>query len=194
MISSHYGVSATGEGTFEDAVVWLVLYDLQSPPRLYVMRQVREQHCDVRELFAPTPAPVRSAPHITPVHVAYESLDGRAVWLRSVELFINRPEVKQCLVVVAPATADLMAKMAHGHADDLASAILLAADKPILLAPAMNPLMWSNRATQRNLAQLIDDPDLAARLAAARAQRPRRRSHDLPEPRSQPRSRARPRT
>jgi phosphopantothenoylcysteine decarboxylase/phosphopantothenate--cysteine ligase len=44
-------------------------------------------------------------------------------------------------IVVAPATADLMAKMAQGHADDLASAILLAANRPILLAPAMNPLM-----------------------------------------------------
>lgn len=61
------------------------------------------------------------------------------------------------LIVVAPATADLMAKMAHGHADDLASAILLAADKPILLAPAMNPLMWNNPATRRNVAQLVRD-------------------------------------
>jgi phosphopantothenoylcysteine decarboxylase/phosphopantothenate--cysteine ligase len=61
------------------------------------------------------------------------------------------------LIVVAPATADLMAKMAQGHADDLASAILLAADRPILLAPAMNPLMWSNAATRRNVAQLRRD-------------------------------------
>ncbi len=61
------------------------------------------------------------------------------------------------LIVVAPATADLMAKMAQGHADDLASAILLAADRPILLAPAMNPLMWSNAATRRNAAQLEHD-------------------------------------
>ena len=61
------------------------------------------------------------------------------------------------LIVVAPATADLMAKMAQGHADDLASAILLAADKPILLAPAMNPLMWNNPATRRNVAQLARD-------------------------------------
>ena len=58
------------------------------------------------------------------------------------------------LIVVAPATADLMAKMAQGHADDLASAILLAANRPILLAPAMNPLMWNNAATRRNVAQL----------------------------------------
>jgi phosphopantothenoylcysteine decarboxylase/phosphopantothenate--cysteine ligase len=61
------------------------------------------------------------------------------------------------LIVVAPATADLMAKMAQGHADDLASAILLAANRPILLAPAMNPLMWSNAATRRNVAQLEGD-------------------------------------
>src|SRR6202047_938200 len=61
------------------------------------------------------------------------------------------------LIVVAPATADLMAKMAQGHADDLASAILLAANKPILLAPAMNPLMWNNPATRRNVLQLRRD-------------------------------------
>jgi phosphopantothenoylcysteine decarboxylase/phosphopantothenate--cysteine ligase len=61
------------------------------------------------------------------------------------------------LIVVAPATADLMAKMAGGHADDLASAVLLATDKPILLAPAMNPHMWAAKATQRNLAQLAAD-------------------------------------
>jgi phosphopantothenoylcysteine decarboxylase/phosphopantothenate--cysteine ligase len=61
------------------------------------------------------------------------------------------------LIVVAPATADLMAKMAGGHADDLASAVLLATDKPILIAPAMNPRMWSAKATQRNLAALAAD-------------------------------------
>ena len=61
------------------------------------------------------------------------------------------------LIVVAPATADLMAKMAHGAADDLATAILLAASRPILLAPAMNPLMWNNAATRRNVALLERD-------------------------------------
>ncbi len=58
------------------------------------------------------------------------------------------------LLVVAPATADLMAKMAAGLADDLASTVLLASDKPILLAPSMNLLMWSHPATQANLATL----------------------------------------
>jgi phosphopantothenoylcysteine decarboxylase/phosphopantothenate--cysteine ligase len=61
------------------------------------------------------------------------------------------------MVVVAPATADLMAKIAGGHADDLASTVLLATDRPILLAPAMNPRMWDNKATQRNAAQLGAD-------------------------------------
>jgi len=61
------------------------------------------------------------------------------------------------LIIVAPATADLMAKMAGGHADDLASAVLLATDKPVLLAPAMNPHMWAHPATRRNLAQLAAD-------------------------------------
>jgi phosphopantothenoylcysteine decarboxylase/phosphopantothenate--cysteine ligase len=61
------------------------------------------------------------------------------------------------LIVVAPATADIMAKMAQGHADDLATAILLASNRRILLAPAMNPLMWVNAATRRNVAQLTRD-------------------------------------
>ena len=61
------------------------------------------------------------------------------------------------LVVVAPATADLMAKLAGGHADDLASAVLLATDRKVLLAPAMNPHMWQHKATQRNLARLVED-------------------------------------
>ena len=61
------------------------------------------------------------------------------------------------LLVVAPATADLIAKMANGHADDLASTALLATDKRILIAPAMNPRMWQHPATRRNMALLQKD-------------------------------------
>ncbi|WP_216859498.1 bifunctional phosphopantothenoylcysteine decarboxylase/phosphopantothenate--cysteine ligase CoaBC [Sulfitobacter aestuariivivens] len=61
------------------------------------------------------------------------------------------------LVVVAPATADLMAKMAQGHANDLASTLLLATDTPVLIAPAMNVRMWEHAATQRNLETLRAD-------------------------------------
>ncbi|HBN31871.1 MAG TPA: bifunctional phosphopantothenoylcysteine decarboxylase/phosphopantothenate--cysteine ligase CoaBC, partial [Rhodobacteraceae bacterium] len=61
------------------------------------------------------------------------------------------------LVVVAPATADLMAKMAQGLANDLASTLLLATDKRVLVAPAMNVRMWQHPATQRNIATLKGD-------------------------------------
>ncbi|HTO30585.1 MAG TPA: bifunctional phosphopantothenoylcysteine decarboxylase/phosphopantothenate--cysteine ligase CoaBC [Pararhizobium sp.] len=61
------------------------------------------------------------------------------------------------LILVAPATADLMAKMANGLADDLASTILLATDRPVLVAPAMNPKMWWHPATCRNHATLVAD-------------------------------------
>ena len=61
------------------------------------------------------------------------------------------------LVVVAPATADLMAKMANGLANDLASAALMATDKPVLIAPAMNPRMWDHPATKRNRVALAAD-------------------------------------
>lgn len=61
------------------------------------------------------------------------------------------------LVVVAPATADLLAKMAGGHANDLASTLLMATDKPVLVAPSMNVRMWEHAATQRNVATLKGD-------------------------------------
>ncbi|MFA5900211.1 MAG: bifunctional phosphopantothenoylcysteine decarboxylase/phosphopantothenate--cysteine ligase CoaBC [Hyphomicrobium sp.] len=61
------------------------------------------------------------------------------------------------LLIVAPATADLIAKMAGGHANDLASTLLLATDKPVLVAPAMNPRMWLHPATQRNVTLLRRD-------------------------------------
>ena len=61
------------------------------------------------------------------------------------------------LIIVAPATANIMAKMANGLADDLASTLLLAGNKPVLLAPAMNPEMWDKPSTQRNIAQLKKD-------------------------------------
>ena len=61
------------------------------------------------------------------------------------------------LIVVAPATADLLARMAGGHADDLATAVLLATDTPVLVAPAMNPRMWLHPATRRNVGMLRKD-------------------------------------
>lgn len=61
------------------------------------------------------------------------------------------------LVVIAPASADIIAKMAGGFANDLASTILLATDKPVLIAPAMNVMMWKNKAVARNIKRLKED-------------------------------------
>jgi phosphopantothenoylcysteine decarboxylase / phosphopantothenate---cysteine ligase len=64
---------------------------------------------------------------------------------------------RQCdLIIVAPATADFIAKIANGYADDLASNVILAANKKIILAPAMNEKMWENKATQKNLAKALE--------------------------------------
>ena len=60
-------------------------------------------------------------------------------------------------LLVCPATADLLAKMAAGIADDLATTLLLATDKPVVVAPAMNVKMWLHPATTRNVQQLLDD-------------------------------------
>jgi len=120
---------------------------------LDLIRRLKERTIDVRCVLT------RAAQHfVTPLSAS--ALSGERCYT---DLFDPASEfdaghirlARDCdLIVVAPATADLMAKMAHGHADDLATAILLATDKTILLAPAMNPMMWANAATVRNVHQL----------------------------------------
>jgi phosphopantothenoylcysteine decarboxylase/phosphopantothenate--cysteine ligase len=101
------------------------------------------------------------AQFVTPLAVA--SLSGERVFsdlfslTDEAEIGHIRLSREADLVVVAPATADLIAKMAHGLADDLASTTLLATDKPVLIAPAMNPQMWGHAATRRNIATLSAD-------------------------------------
>jgi phosphopantothenoylcysteine decarboxylase / phosphopantothenate---cysteine ligase len=98
---------------------------------------------------------------ITPLSVS--SLTGRKTYT---ELFSLTDEVEMGhiqlsrshdLVVVAPATANILSDMVHGKAHDLPAATLLASNKPIMVAPAMNTQMWNNPATQRNLSQLRED-------------------------------------
>ncbi|HBO42390.1 MAG TPA: phosphopantothenoylcysteine decarboxylase [Planctomycetaceae bacterium] len=90
----------------------------------------------------------------------FESLTGRPVWT---EVFGPRPHVhielaqKAEILCVAPATANILAKAAHGLADDLLSTVLLAFSGPVLMAPAMNDQMWEKPAVQRNLEQLRRD-------------------------------------
>ncbi len=98
---------------------------------------------------------------VTPLSIG--SLSGEkvhtALFSLTDEIEIGHIELSRAadLLVVAPATADLMAKMANGLADDLASTALLATDKRVLVAPAMNVRMWTHAATQRNVQRLRND-------------------------------------
>lgn len=121
---------------------------------LDLIRRLREAGADVRCILTRG-----GAQFITPLSVA--ALSENHVYT---DLFSLTDEqemghirlARDCdLVLVAPASANLMARFAHGLADDLAATVLLATDKPVLLAPAMNPVMWQNQATQENLATLI---------------------------------------
>ncbi|MGZ5876036.1 MAG: bifunctional phosphopantothenoylcysteine decarboxylase/phosphopantothenate--cysteine ligase CoaBC [Bradyrhizobium sp.] len=123
---------------------------------LDLIRRLKERHVHVRCVLT------RAAQHfVTPLTASALSNERCYTDLFDPESEFDAGHIRlarDCdLIVVAPATADLMAKMAHGAADDLATAILLAAGRPILLAPAMNPLMWNNAATRRNVALLERD-------------------------------------
>jgi phosphopantothenoylcysteine decarboxylase/phosphopantothenate--cysteine ligase len=123
---------------------------------LDLIRRLRAQGADV------TPVLTRAAEQfVTPLSAA--ALAARKVYRDLFDLTdeAEMGHIELCraadLVVVAPATADLMAKMAGGHAGDLASTLLMATDKRVLIAPAMNVRMWEHPATQRNLAVLQGD-------------------------------------
>ena len=123
---------------------------------LDLIRRARERGARVRAVLT------AGAQHfVTPLSVA--TLSEEQVFT---ELFDLKDETEighirlsreADIIIIAPATANLLARMAHGLADDLATSVLLAANKPILAAPAMNWKMWENPATQRNVAQLRAD-------------------------------------
>ncbi|MBY5320587.1 bifunctional phosphopantothenoylcysteine decarboxylase/phosphopantothenate--cysteine ligase CoaBC [Rhizobium leguminosarum] len=123
---------------------------------LDLIRRLRERGASVR------PVMTKGAQEfVTPLAVGALAADH--VFL---DLFSRQDEqdighirlARECdLVLIAPATADLMAKMANGLADDLASTVLLATNRPVLAAPAMNPAMWAHPATRRNAAMLRAD-------------------------------------
>jgi phosphopantothenoylcysteine decarboxylase/phosphopantothenate--cysteine ligase len=123
---------------------------------LDLIRRLKERGAKVRGILTSG-----GAEFITPLSVA--AISGERCFT---ELFSHQDEFdighirlsrEADLIVVAPATADLIAKMAQGITNALATAVLLATDKRVLIAPAMNPMMWNHAATQRNFAQLIAD-------------------------------------
>ncbi|TAL00146.1 MAG: bifunctional phosphopantothenoylcysteine decarboxylase/phosphopantothenate--cysteine ligase CoaBC [Rhodospirillaceae bacterium] len=118
-----------------------------------LIRRLRERGASVRCILTRA-----GAQFVTPLSLA--ALSGDKVYT---ELFSLTDESEMGhirlsreadVVLVAPATADIMAKMAHGMADDLATTALLATDKPVIIAPSMNVMMWTHPATQANLATL----------------------------------------
>jgi phosphopantothenoylcysteine decarboxylase/phosphopantothenate--cysteine ligase len=123
---------------------------------LTLIRRLRERNIAVRCVLS-----VAAAKFVTPLTVGALSGDKVYTDLFSLtdeqEMGHIRLSREADLVVVAPASADLLAKAANGLADDLASTILLATDKPVLIAPSMNTEMWEHPATQRNLAILAGD-------------------------------------
>ena len=123
---------------------------------LDLIRRLRERGASVRPVMT-----AAAQEFVTPLAVG--ALSASHVYT---DLFSREDEqdvghirlARECdLVLVAPASADLLAKMAHGLANDLASTVLLATDRPILAAPAMNPKMWAASATKRNIAMLQAD-------------------------------------
>jgi phosphopantothenoylcysteine decarboxylase/phosphopantothenate--cysteine ligase len=123
---------------------------------LELIRRLRERGHAVRAILTKA-----GAEFVTPLSVS--SLAGERVFQDLFSLTdeseMGHIELSRSadVVVVAPATADLMAKLANGQANDLASTALLATDKPVLMAPAMNVRMWQHASTQRNLKQLVAD-------------------------------------
>src|SRR5918994_4270122 len=117
-----------------------------------------------------TPVLTRGGEHfVTPMALGAlaQSVVHNSLWELKDEVEMGHIELSRSadIVLVCPATADLLAKMAGGIADDLATTLLLATDKPVVVAPAMNVRMWQHAATQRNVAQLkadgvrVIDPD-----------------------------------
>ncbi|MCL7964546.1 MAG: bifunctional phosphopantothenoylcysteine decarboxylase/phosphopantothenate--cysteine ligase CoaBC [marine benthic group bacterium] len=119
---------------------------------VHLLRSLRSEGAEVEVMMT------GAAEHFVG-RVTFEALAGRPVhtdlWTRPLaHIELGR---EGDLAIVAPATADLLAAMAHGRADDLASATLLAADCPVLACPAMNTRMWEHPATVRNLEMLTED-------------------------------------
>jgi phosphopantothenoylcysteine decarboxylase/phosphopantothenate--cysteine ligase len=145
-----------GNGIAGARILLIISGGIAAYKSLDLIRRLRERECELRVVLTRA-----SQEFITPLSVG--ALAGAAPFT---DLFDARTEfdvghirlARECeCIVVAPATADLMAKIAGGHAGDLATAVLLATDAPILLAPAMNPSMWANPATRRNVARLAQD-------------------------------------
>ena len=152
-----HGTSAEGRDALSDKRILLIVGGgIAAYKTLELTRLLRKAGIGVRPILT-----AAGAEFVTPLSLSALSEDKVYSELFSLtdEAEMGHIELSRSadLVVVAPATADLMAKAAHGLANDLASTTLLATDKPVLMAPAMNVRMWEHPATRRNLATLKAD-------------------------------------
>lgn len=119
-----------------------------------LVRRLRESGCEVQVVMTAEAQRFVGAQ-------TFQAVSGRPVrdslWDEAAEAAMGHIELARWpdLILIAPATANTIARLAHGHADDLLSTLCLASDRPIALAPAMNRLMWAHPATQANVATLI---------------------------------------
>lgn len=156
--AASYGEGGAGsDGTAQLRIVLVIGGGIAAYKCLELIRRLRER-LPVDVLTVMTRA---AQEFITPLSVG--ALSNEPVFTELFDLNAER-EIGHIrlardadLIVVAPATADLIARMAGGHADDLAASLLLATDRPVLVAPAMNPRMWLAPATRRNVALLEAD-------------------------------------
>ena len=138
------------------AVLLVIAGGIAAYKSLDLIRRLREQGAAVRAVMTKA-----AQEFVTPLSVG--ALTGGKVFTdlfdRDDEFDVGHIRLAReaDIIVVAPATADLIARMAAGRADDLATAVLLATEAPVLLAPAMNPKMWAHPATRRNVATLAAD-------------------------------------
>ena len=140
----------------QPSILLIISGSIAAYKSLDLIRRLREQQITVRCIITKG-----GEQFVTPLSVAALSENQAYTDLFSlkdeVEMGHIRLSREADLVVVAPASADLIAKMANGLADDLASATLLASNKTVLVAPAMNTQMWNHPATQRNIKQIQSD-------------------------------------
>ena len=146
-LSNH--ITPLYEASFQPTILLIISGGIAAYKALELIRRMRDRHWQVRVVMTAS-----AQQFITPLSVS--ALSGSTTYH---DLFSLTDEAdmghirlarEADVVVVAPSTANLMAKMAHGLADDLATTVLLATGAPVLIAPAMNPFMWANPATQTN--------------------------------------------
>jgi phosphopantothenoylcysteine decarboxylase/phosphopantothenate--cysteine ligase len=137
--------------TLKDRTIVLIISGgIAAYKSLDLIRRLRERGARVRCVMT-----AAAQQFVTPMTVGALTGDSvfTEIWDRDSEQDIGHIRLARDadLIIVAPATADLLAKMSHGLGNDLASTVLLAASTPVLVAPAMNPAMWDNPATRRNV-------------------------------------------